>query len=121
MPDANPPAEYDGREHTVTVTFKLLGPRQMAGLRQGWISAEVGGNSVMLDSSAGLGGSGLWFSYDAPEEGRPDRRDYWAANMGDVFRQLVADLVPDRGEAATPESVAALAAEGLAAREAADA
>lgn len=98
-PDTPPVADFDGREVIIPVRFRLLGPMQMAGLRQGWISAEIPGvGDVNLDSGAGLGSPVLWFIHPGPD----GKRMTWSANMGEVFRQLVGELVPDPPTADVP-------------------
>lgn len=74
----------------VTIRFRLNGKMQMAGLRQGWISADLpDGRTAELASEAGLGGSGVWFSMQR-EPGKPGH-DYWGATLAPAFRTLIEE------------------------------
>lgn len=80
-------------EIPIPLVFRRLGPRQIVGLRQEWIAAEVPGvGDVRLMSSAGLGGG--WVSMEFMVDGK---LEMWVGSITDVFRAFVATRFPEGG------------------------
>jgi len=74
VPTSSTPDETPSQDQTptprsfdLTLTADEMGPRQLAGLRQGWVEMKADDGTVYkLDVGAGLGNPGMWFSIQKP-------------------------------------------------------